>query len=145
MKDGDAFSRLMEEFGSLEKTDNKEEEKDKKGKEANVDKLDKPGEKGPQTALMQAEERNRGAVPLNVYADYLRHAGGLSWGPLILVLLILTQASSGEFACGCLTLITLTRWEVANNLFLGYWSGQTIHGFTNSEYMVCCRLHSVIA
>ena len=45
--------------------------------------------------LMQLEERNVGAVSWEVYKKYLRFAGGIVWAPVILALLILTQANQG--------------------------------------------------
>ena len=45
--------------------------------------------------LMQLEERNVGAVSWEVYKKYLRFAGGLVWAPVILALLILSQANQG--------------------------------------------------
>ncbi|KAG8877736.1 hypothetical protein FRB97_003150 [Tulasnella sp. 331] len=68
--------------------------------------------------MMQAEERNTGAVAFDVYKKYLRSAGGLIWAPLILALLTFAEATN-----------------VGTNLFLGYWSGQTISGFTQGQYM----------
>ena len=46
--------------------------------------------------LMSEEERNRGAVPMSVYAKYLRHAGGVIWAPVIVGILALMQGASGE-------------------------------------------------
>jgi hypothetical protein len=85
-------------------------------------------------ALMQEEERNTGAVEWNVYKKYLRSAGGLIWAPVIGALLLITQGNNSEFSAArisssnqCLT--------VATTLFLGFWSGNTIHHFSQGEYM----------
>ncbi|KAG8997825.1 hypothetical protein FRB94_007433 [Tulasnella sp. JGI-2019a] len=68
--------------------------------------------------MMQDEERNTGAVAFSVYKQYLQAAGGLYWAPVIILLLTLNEATN-----------------VATNLFLGYWSGQTISGFSQGQYM----------
>ncbi|KAG9026448.1 hypothetical protein FRB95_008855 [Tulasnella sp. JGI-2019a] len=68
--------------------------------------------------MMQNEERNTGAVAFSVYKRYLRAAGGLYWAPVIITLLTLNEATN-----------------VATNLLLGYWSGQTISGFSQGQYM----------
>jgi hypothetical protein len=61
--------------------------------------MDQPGTKNwsntDNSALMEAEERNVGAVSWDVYTKYLRSAGGLFWVPVILSLLLLNEAGSG--------------------------------------------------
>ncbi|KAF8066646.1 multidrug resistance-associated ABC transporter [Lyophyllum atratum] len=118
MGDSVVFSRLMEEYGSLD------EEKEHDGKERDARKGTKDeqeegaDEKKPGAALMQAEERNTGSVTWDVYAGYLRFAGGIVWAPIIIILLTLTQGA-----------------QVGNNLFLGFWTAGTIHGFRQGDYM----------
>jgi hypothetical protein len=100
------FSRLMDEYGSLELE--ADEEKDKKAKKG--DRKEKKGlgpddasteegdpKKAKDAALMQIEERNTGAVTWGVYRDYLRFAGGLIWAPAILLMISLAQAAQGEY------------------------------------------------
>ncbi len=128
MKDGKAFSQLIEEYGAEEEEETKEEEglaveaskakvprKEKESKSSSgsstsstngsVDDISK--EKDPKASaraaaspLMSEEERNRGAVPMSVYASYLRHAGGIIWAPVIIGILTLMQGASGML-CSC--------------------------------------------
>jgi hypothetical protein len=53
-----------------------------------------------ESALMAEEERNVGAVGLDVYKKYLYSAGGLFWVPIILCLLVLNEAGNGMFLLG---------------------------------------------
>ncbi|KAJ7148941.1 multidrug resistance-associated ABC transporter [Mycena crocata] len=117
MKTGIVFSRLMEDYGNL---DDQEQTATVKGEKAVVlagdqEELDVQKD---QAALMQTEERNTGAVSWETYAKYLKSAGGLTWAPVILLLLTLTQAA-----------------QVGNNLFLGFWTSRTIPGFRQGDYM----------
>ena len=96
MSDGREFSRLVEEFGAAEK----EKEEAQKEEEEEGKKVDKKADEGvtekkAKAALMQEEDRNRGAVPGSVYAAYLRYAGGLVWAPILILLLTLYQGASG--------------------------------------------------
>ncbi|OBZ77828.1 Oligomycin resistance ATP-dependent permease YOR1 [Grifola frondosa] len=109
------FSRVMEEHGS----------KEQQGKEANKgeaetvpEKLVDAGPKAEQVKLMQTEERVTGSVSYAVYTKYLRFAGGILWAPFIVLLLVLSQGA-----------------QVANNLFLGFWTAESISGFTQGDYM----------
>ncbi|RXW15854.1 hypothetical protein EST38_g10001 [Candolleomyces aberdarensis] len=138
MANSAVFSKLIEEYGNAD-SDDEEEGQDILDKEAAVKprksrKLSKDGkeldlsdeesnEDGPkkprdEAALMQAEERNTGAVTWSIYKSYLKFAGGLYWGPWILMLLVLTQAAT-----------------VGNTLFLGFWTSGTIAGFRQGDYM----------
>lgn len=96
MRDGKAFSHLIDEHGGLQKDDElPDAEAEKKDKV--VDKADgKDGPAKPRNQLMAEEERNRGAVPASVYTKYLKHAGGVFWGPFIILVLSLMQGASGE-------------------------------------------------
>ncbi|KAF8962130.1 multidrug resistance-associated ABC transporter [Flammula alnicola] len=119
------FSRTMDEYGSLETEFNGEEEaskprtkrKDKKDSAAD-DSTEEGGPKKPNAALMQIEERNTGAVTWTVYRKYLGFAGGVIWAPFILLLLVVTQGA-----------------QVGNNLFLGFWTANSIPGFKQGNYM----------
>ena len=91
MSDSVVFSRLMDEYGNLDQDKQQDPKATKEivaveavdAKKAGVD-------------LMTAEERETGAVTWGVYSNYLRFAGGLFWAPLILALLILSQAAQGR-------------------------------------------------
>ncbi|KAF7297335.1 Multidrug resistance-associated ABC transporter protein [Mycena indigotica] len=114
LKDGIVFSKLMEEYGSLEAEKEKEAAKGKKA--TTESEQDDP--KKEQAALMQTEERNTGAVSWATYGQYLKYGGGLTWAPLILGLLTLSQGA-----------------QVLNTLWLGFWTGGTISGFTQGQYI----------
>ncbi|KAF8884414.1 multidrug resistance-associated ABC transporter [Gymnopilus junonius] len=110
------FCRLIEEYGNTESQ--------KQNQMALVDPSTRPGGgKEPSTdnvdaALMQAEERNTGAVTWDVYKKYLQSGGGLFWAPIIFILLLLVQANN-----------------VATTLFLGFWTENTIRGFKIGDYI----------
>ncbi|KIM43822.1 hypothetical protein M413DRAFT_434825 [Hebeloma cylindrosporum] len=116
------FSHLMEEHGNLEaEADDPSNSRPnrKVKKDGGGDGSTEEGEpKKDSATLMQTEERNRGAVTWSVYQKYLRFAGGVIWAPIIFLLLVLTQAA-----------------QVGNNLFLGFWTSQSIHGFKQGDYM----------
>ena len=93
MNESILFSRLIEEYGSQH-----EEQKIGGSKRTTVVKREADGEvKKGDDALMQEEERNTGAVTWEVYARYLRLAGGVVWGPIIIILLIAVQGAAGTF------------------------------------------------
>jgi len=68
--------------------------------------------------LIMDEERNTGSVTWAIYLAYARVMSREWWMTISIIALILGQASS-----------------VLNILFLGYWSGQTISGFRQGDYM----------
>ncbi|KAJ7658502.1 multidrug resistance-associated ABC transporter [Mycena rosella] len=117
MKDSVVFSRLMEDYGNL---DQEEQAEGAKGEKAAIVAGDEDAvdAKKDQAALMQTEERQTGAVSWETYGKYLGFAGGIIWAPIIVLLLTLAQAA-----------------QVGNNLFLGYWTANTIHGFRQGDYM----------
>jgi ATP-binding cassette subfamily C (CFTR/MRP) protein 1 len=94
MKHGVVFSRLMEDYGNL---DHEEQASAVKGEKALIvadeDEIDA---KKDQAALMQTEERSTGAVSWDTYGKYLKAAGGITWAPVIILLLTLAQAAQGE-------------------------------------------------
>ncbi|KAK7050453.1 oligomycin resistance ATP-dependent permease YOR1 [Favolaschia claudopus] len=116
MKTGVVFSKLMEEYGNLGQEDEARKEKSEKAAKA-LNEEDQAEQKG-QAALMQTEERVTGAVSFETYSKYLKSAGGIIWGPIILLLLTLSQGA-----------------QVGNNLFLGFWTSSSIHGFRQGDYM----------
>lgn len=95
MKDSVLFSRIMDEYGSQEKEENESEQVSEETKEAPEARADKSEKKG-QTALMTAEERNRGAVTGETYRKYLRFAGSILWAPYIALLMALVQGAAGK-------------------------------------------------
>ena len=88
------FSRLMDEYGNAEsRKDNRKERIAGLAKNGIEPLQYKPN--SAEDVLMQLEERNVGAVSWEVYKKYLRFAGGMIWAPVVLALLILTQANQG--------------------------------------------------
>ncbi|KIP09393.1 hypothetical protein PHLGIDRAFT_534837 [Phlebiopsis gigantea 11061_1 CR5-6] len=112
MKDSVIFSGVMEEYGSHEKNADEIEEKIEEKVEVSTK------EKSKKVGLMQEEERMTGSVAGEVYSKYFRFAGGMLRLPIIFLLLAGYQGAS-----------------VANNLFLGFWTSQSIHGFNSGDYM----------
>ena len=82
VRDGQSFSRLIEEFGSLQREEEEEEEQNDTKEKAKKD-IKKVTSGKPGAALITEEERETGAVMLSVYKGYLRHAGSVLWGPII--------------------------------------------------------------
>lgn len=115
---GSTFSRLMEEYGSLEAESENEEIKDfskrksKKTQGANDDGSEEGGSKRGSGALMQVEERNTGAVTWSTYANYLRFAGGVIWGPFILLILTLTQGAQGMVLVKSFLSFIIFLWRI---------------------------------
>ena len=71
-----------------------------------------------------------------MYARYLRFAGGVIWGPIIIIWLIAVQAAAGMFLVSpAIRYDLLTKLLVSNNLFLGFWTAESIHGFRQGDYM----------
>ncbi|KAJ7607493.1 multidrug resistance-associated ABC transporter [Roridomyces roridus] len=114
MQESQTFARLMEEHGNIQQEEDPAAD-DKMHTVADH----KEAPKKPQAALMQKEERVTGAVSAETYAKYLQYAGGIVWAPVILLLLTMAQGA-----------------QVSNNLFLGFWTARSIHGFTQGDYMV---------
>lgn len=132
--DSPIFSRIMEEYGTLDKKEAEEAEvtekddgkkKEKGGKDAS----------NPQSGLMQAEERLTGSVANTVYLNYFRYAGGAILIPTLILLLTLYQTSQGKFSCRLIVYLPIENWLVANNLFLGFWTSDKIHTFSQGDYM----------
>lgn len=94
MENAPVFSRLMEEYGNLDHSKPMAEGHEKAKKEP-VDTEDTAAPEIGDAVLMSTEERNIGAVPLSIYQQYLKFAGGIIWAPAMLLLLIFFQAASG--------------------------------------------------
>ena len=101
MESGRAFSRLMEEYGSVEKPHEAHAAVDaikQKVEDANVPTESASPErpiKQETRALMQEEERYTGAVSWSVYTRYFNYAGGFLVFPLILLWISLVQGAQG--------------------------------------------------
>ena len=114
MRNSTVFSRLMDEYGSLDQDDETEKKTGKKeGAAANTSGgID---DKKEDAALMQEEERNTGSVTWAVYAKYLHFAGGIVWAPIIVLLLTLSQGAQGTIHSSVFGMasadLTIFSWE----------------------------------
>ncbi|KAI0701717.1 multidrug resistance-associated ABC transporter [Earliella scabrosa] len=119
MTNGPLFSRIMEEYGSKEKQQTGSGAQAEKTDETESSAADAAagGDKTPQ-ALMQDEERAVGAVSWSVYSRYFKFAGGVIVFPIIVFFLALAEGT-----------------QVATQLFLGFWTSQSIPGFGQAEYI----------
>ncbi|KAH8086808.1 multidrug resistance-associated ABC transporter [Filobasidium floriforme] len=79
---------------------------------------DKPQDATSNTKLIMDEERNTGSISWRIYMAYARVMSKEWWFITSILMLIFGQASS-----------------VLNTLFLGFWSGQSISGFRQGDYM----------
>lgn len=95
MDNGQMFSRLMEEYGSLDKQEEAAATEEVPEVLAKVKGKAAAPEKAHQT-LMQEEERLTGAVAASVYTKYFKYAGGVTVFPLIMLFLVLSQGAQGD-------------------------------------------------
>jgi ATP-binding cassette subfamily C (CFTR/MRP) protein 1 len=94
------FAHLIEEHGNLESEPDQGDQPPgaRRRRMDNKDaKVDEAGPKKADTALMQIEERNTGAITWDIYRNYLRLAGSIAWAPFLLVLLTLSEVAQGMF------------------------------------------------
>ena len=106
---GGAFSKLVDDYGN--KSANKDSQVVKPL--AEVESADVKETE----ALMETEERVTGQVTFATYANYLRAAGGASWGPILIILILAAQAA-----------------QVAGQLALSFWTSRSIAGFDDARY-----------
>ena len=132
MNDNGLFSRIIEEYGSQEKADEKDEIEVETTK---VTATSGAQIKKAQAALMQAEERLTGSVSSSVYYRYFAFAGGIVLLPGLLLLLAAYQGSTSMTSLLLIMNTVSLMFTVANNLFLGFWTSQSIHGFSQGDYM----------
>lgn len=126
MQDGhietiDTFDNLMERnegFRKMMASTAQEEQVKKVGVTEGKEAKKKPAAR--RVALMQQEERAVKSVPWSIYASYIRASGTLLNGPLVLLLLVLTQGSN------IVTSLWLSWWT--SNKF-GYAAGQYIGAY----------------
>lgn len=99
------FSPLMNEHGNLDHEKSSGEpsklSRQNGGIDKNYEEDDRDISKST-TKLMQEEERNIGSVDSAVYEKYLKAAGGVIWAPVIILLLVLSQAAQGMMLCSAL-------------------------------------------
>lgn len=111
-KDGE-FSRFVTEFGSAEEEEEKEEDAiddvpdDDKERKRILSREEKVKKAVAGAALMQAEERNTGAISSEVYKEYLKAGHGAAVLPLLLLSLVLMQGAT----------VVSSYWYVSGSLF----------------------------
>lgn len=129
----EAFAKLIAEHGAKQREEeaNKEDTTAADEKLKDADKI----EKGPAVHQMQEEERETGAVAWSTYTNYQRRAGGLIWMPILLFLLVATQAAQGQFIITTKHLVLIFFCVVGNNLLLGFWTAESIEGFSQAQYI----------
>ncbi len=115
---GGTFTDLMDEYGQSADANEDEEAVENKVTKKKVDAKDDEKKEGSGVKLMQDEERNTGSVSWKVYTEYAKAMGANGWLFLAGALLVLSQCC-----------------QVGNTLFLGFWSGNSIKGFQEGDYM----------
>ena len=103
----------MEEYGSLEREVTTSVRKEKEDIKTTV-------EQAPAKKLMQEEERNTGAVTWGTYRRYLQYAGGIIWAPVIISLLVVSQAAQGMHEYSADTHVLNTVIQSATTYFLAF-------------------------
>jgi hypothetical protein len=86
------FARFMNEFGGKGEDQQREDISQEETKEESEDDPKKKAERG--SALMQVEERNTGAIPLEVYKGYLSAARGVIVLPILFIAVALLQGAT---------------------------------------------------
>ncbi|CAB4387319.1 unnamed protein product [Rhizophagus irregularis] len=119
MKAGNAFAKLIEEYGEAEEEEEVEvEEIDVKP--VNKDEIEKEKSKAVEKSsktLMTTEERSTGSVDNAIYFAYIRAAGGYILIPSLLFLLIMMQATN-----------------IGNNYWLTVWINKQLN-LSEAAYM----------
>ncbi|KIK57337.1 hypothetical protein GYMLUDRAFT_46212 [Collybiopsis luxurians FD-317 M1] len=109
VQNSQTFAHLMESHG--QNKSNRKTEAAQKGQELDAQEM-------VNDPLIQAEERNVGAVTWATYRRYFAFAGGLIWVPIIFGILTLMQAC-----------------QVGTTLLLGFWTSSSIPGFHQGDYI----------
>ena len=133
MQDGhietiDTFSNLMEGnegFRALMASTAQEEVKKDGAKETDGGENEEGVKKktaGRRVALMQQEERAVKSVPWSIYASYIRASGTLLNGPLVLLILILSQGANITTSLW-LSWWTSNKFGYAEGLYIGVYAG----------------------
>ncbi|GLB40491.1 putative transporter [Lyophyllum shimeji] len=123
MSNNGEFSKFVTEFGSKE-----EEDKDNDKEEDAVEEIDKdekgdaPAKKATMgAALMQAEERNTGAISWDVYKEYSRAGKGKIVLPLLFLSLVLIQGAT-VMASYWLVYWQERKWPQPQGFYMGIYA-----------------------
>ncbi|KAJ4370691.1 ATP-binding cassette transporter yor1 [Neocucurbitaria cava] len=122
----DTFDKLMahnEGFQNLMSTTAKQEEQEEEKEtvedevEADVKSTKKQRRQKKQAALMQVEERATKSVSWDVWIEYIKAGGGIWVGPLVFILLVLSQGAN-----------------IVTSLWLSYWTSDKF-GYSEGAYI----------
>ncbi|KAK0521189.1 hypothetical protein OC834_006756 [Tilletia horrida] len=123
-RQGGVFAALIEEHGVEESAEQKDEQHEDSKEQALQPAVGKQaaagGDKGKEGGggMMTDEEREVGAVSMQVYLKYLASAGSAWWAPALISIMTLIQVA-----------------QIGNNLLLRYWSEGSIPGWKQGQYM----------
>ncbi|KAI0783557.1 P-loop containing nucleoside triphosphate hydrolase protein [Abortiporus biennis] len=115
-----AFSRFVKEFGAKEENEEKEEEAVEEAAEEKQVEKKKPGKSI--VPLMQAEERNMGAVPGAVYKEYLKAGRGGLIIPLLILSLVFLQGAQ-VMSSYWLVYWQELKWPFGAGFYMGVYAG----------------------
>ncbi|KAH9031754.1 ABC transporter [Lactarius pseudohatsudake] len=134
MANGDDFARTFDEFVTKDRTESKRENTINV-EDANADENVKKRQAAMRGAqLMQAEERNTGAVNVQVYKQYFRSGNGVVLVPIMLVTIVLMQVS---FVLSSYWLVWWQEreWQRPQGFYMGIYAtlgvGQALATFMN--------------
>ncbi|KAE8844846.1 hypothetical protein PTNB85_03111 [Pyrenophora teres f. teres] len=111
------FVQVMSSTAKEEEKGEEEEEVDEDEAEAEVKSTKKQRKQKKQAALMQQEERATKSVSWEVWIEYIKAGGGIWVGPLIFILLVLSQGAN-----------------IVTSLWLSYWTSDKF-GYSEGAYI----------
>ncbi|ORX67698.1 hypothetical protein BCR32DRAFT_297543 [Anaeromyces robustus] len=128
LKKNGEFARLMRTYGGIDESKEAKEkaEAKKKEKKGEVKKAEKKDDKKKGKALMTQEERATGSVDVKVYKDYLKAAGGIFCGALIIFVVIIIQLV-----------------KIGNDLWLVQWT-ENKGGFAQKTYILVYLIWNLV-
>ncbi|WRT69592.1 uncharacterized protein IL334_006581 [Kwoniella shivajii] len=132
------FCTLMEEFGAIEKRE--DEINCKEDIDTTIKSESKAPKEAPEEVLQSAgDDEERSSVlrekgeASKVFIDEERITGNVTWSTYLAYFQAL---NSPFYIILCASFLFLTQASaVGNSLFLGFWSGSTIKGFSQGDYM----------
>ncbi|WWC90534.1 uncharacterized protein L201_005470 [Kwoniella dendrophila CBS 6074] len=148
-----AFARLIREFGNEEQHDEAietEEEAMNSSGPAHIYDRSKMVAKGTAHTLMQAEERNTGALKKGTFFSYLKAGNGIFMVPILIVAIAFAQAT---YVITSFWLVWWQeyKWDYANGFYMGIYAGLGIltavtmffQGFSNAliNYFASVSIH----
>ncbi|KAF8258908.1 ABC transporter [Lactarius quietus] len=146
------FARTFDEFVTKDRTESKERAIDVEDGDADENtKKRRAAQRGAQ--LMQAEERNTGAVNSQVYKQYLQSGNGMVLMPIMFVTMVLMQVG---FVLSSYWLVWWEerKWHQSQGFYMGIYAmlgvGQAIASFLNAitlaaiVYSASMRLHDPV-